>query len=769
MKIRRRLLAKRRLRVERDAARSRADPTSGVPADRINELLRAQVTQEPLLEEFQAHFRHFAQHLPGCDEEFWLLLRQWVADLLSRTDRESFVATVPAQAKVLSTLIDLDRRSDADAFVVNFGLDLHRFRTSLAAGGVVSHLPEYGRLPVDLFVLTAAQLTVNAKIVSTRWESGDVAIEGYAFINHIDVGANDTQIRVQLVDSSGHTIDLLTESFDDARIDEHSKHYFADYRPAGFRATSASAVPPRAMTVMVTVTTAGITRNRTLAPLARAPHARVEPQRFAVTNNHNILELEFDGEAPHDVCLVSPRGTLTGTVRGVARIDLDIRGLAPATGTYELIVRDAAGDLLPVWPRDHVDLLTPLARVRTLDRDGRPALRITAPLRVDERGNRNQQRLRDEARVPRASRDAVFFRALYGEVANCNGRAVHQELWRRGTPLQLFWSVRDRSVKVPEGGIAILEGSREWHDVIATARYHMINVHQMDWFHKPEGQVMIQTMHGYPYKAMGHAYWAQSHFPAAQIARFDRRAREWDYMVSPARYATPLLETAFLRPAGAIPAMLEIGYPRNDTLVSTDTDERERIRLALGIRPHQTAILYAPTFRDYVAVDDLRADTIDFFDASEASGELGPDYVFLMRGHPFNARTDQRGESGATVIDMTDYPDINDLCIASDAAILDYSSLRFDYILTGNPMIFLVPDLDRWHEGRGGVIEYAPTAPGPLVTTHRELVNELRDLDRVERTWRDARTTFKEAFVDIDDGAASRRLVDAVFARRGDV
>ena len=32
-------------------------------------------------------------------------------------------------------------------------------------------------------------------------------------------------------------------------------------------------------------------------------------------------------------------------------------------------------------------------------------------------------------------------------------------------------------------------------------------------------------------------------------------------------------------------------------------------------------------------------------------------------------------------------------------------------------MIFLVPDLERYDAVRGGVIDYAPTAPGPQVTT----------------------------------------------------
>lgn len=752
----------------RRGAPDTGDPTVGVPVGELNNLLRAQVVRGPAALQLNSRFLQFAKHLPGRDDEFWQLLRTWVVKLRAEIDDDTFVANVSAQAKVLSTLVELDRRADADAFVASFGLNLNRFRTAVTADGIVSELPSYGDLPANLFLLTDAQLTVNASITSTRWESGRPVLEGHAFINHIDLATNSTTVSVHLLDTNGAKIEMTTEPVVDERIDELSKHYFADYRPSGFRSTTVAPVPAGEVKAVVTVVTAGVTRTRDVGPLVPASPPVTGPIVSAITGDANILEIAFDRLAPSEVLLVSPRATLRADAAETARFDLGVDGLAPPTGTYELVVLDATGRQVAIGMGEDVDLLLPLARVRTTAIDGRPAIRITAPLRPDERGNRNQQRLRDVARVPRAERDAVFFRALYGEVANCNGRAVHGELVRRGSKLKLFWSVRDRSVAIPEGGIAILEGSHQWHDVVATARYHVINVHQMDWFTKPDGQVMIQTMHGYPYKTMGHDWWAKGDFPAAQVAQFDRRAREWDYFVSPARYATPLLEAAFLEPAAARPEILEVGYPRNDELVTADMATRERVRSALGIKPHQTAVMYAPTFRDYLAVNDMKADAVDFFDASAASQALGPDYVFLMRGHAFNARTDQRGESSPTMIDVTDHPEINDLCLASDAAILDYSSLRFDYALTDKPMVFLVPDLVEWHEARGGVIEYGTTAPGPHATTTVDVVHELADLDALADTWRPAREQFRKDYVDLDDGHASARLVDAVFVPRGD-
>jgi len=397
------------------------------------------------------------------------------------------------------------------------------------------------------------------------------------------------------------------------------------------------------------------------------------------------------------------------------------------------------------------------------------ALNLQAPLADDERGERNQRRLREETRVEVADRDAVFFRALYGEVANCNGLGVHEELRRRGVSLPLYWSVNDHSVPVPEGGVPLIEGTKAWHEVVLSARYHMVNVHQLYWFSKPAGQVLIETMHGYPYKVMGHEWWRKGDFSGSQIRNYDRRARDWDYFVSPATYATPLLKDAFLDPAGAEPEILEIGYPRNDVLLSSRAAEiRESTREMLGIRPGQTAVMYAPTFRDYLSADDLAAQRVDFFDVGEASRLLGEDAVILVRGHAFNARSEDRLLSDSRIIDVTDHPDVNHLILASDVAVLDYSSLRFDYALTDKPMIFLVPDLEKYDAVRGGVIDYAPTAPGPHIATTREVVRHVLRLDELAAEYADARARFRKEYTDLDDGHAAARLVDAVFTPRGD-
>jgi CDP-glycerol glycerophosphotransferase (TagB/SpsB family) len=445
-----------------------------------------------------------------------------------------------------------------------------------------------------------------------------------------------------------------------------------------------------------------------------------------------------------------------------------------ASGTYRVtLVPSRGADVVPVASSALLDRL-PDDRVRDDLRltvqlrpfvPGAVAVAVRPPLAPQERGRRNQHRMRAVANAGSGSERSVFFRTLFGDTTDDSNRAIHEELRRRNTDLTLYWSIRDRSVPVPEGGVGLLENSQEWHERLGNAAYVVVNQHQPLWYAKPSGQVIVQTFHGYPYKGMGQSWWRARDVPTAMVQRLLDRAADWDYLVSPAGYATPHLLREFFTPQAAERVhVIEAGYPRNDVLLSPDRDTiRARVRATLDIADHQTAVLYAPTFRDYLSSNDMTATTVDFFDADTAAHLLGPDYVLLIRGHAFNARANVATVTGPQIRDVTYYPDIADLCLASDTAILDYSSLRFDYALTRKPMIFLVPDKDTYHQLRPALTDYDPTAPGPHLATTRDVVTCLQDLPTLTRHHTPAIETFIATYLEHEDGHATSRVVDTVF------
>ena len=484
-----------------------------------------------------------------------------------------------------------------------------------------------------------------------------------------------------------------------------------------------------------------------------------------------LRAVRFDME-----CIGAPAEVREGEFRAV----LDLRhefyrfGRQPlAAGSYDLFVDLLDGsDLsfpLQIGPRLRSDLPV---RVDTHDHEGNllrgptgaVQLRLARPL-GDVRGKYAQNKLRSRRSTTSGLTRGILFRSYFGERATDNGLSIQEALRRRGSDLPVYWAVQDYGVPVPEGSTPVLVNSREWYDLLGSVKYYVDNMYQPEYFQKREGQVLVQTFHGYPFKVMGHTHWRHQQFSQAKIDAYDARAAEWDYLVSPARYATPLLRREF----NFHGEVLEIGYPRNDVLFSSERDAlRHRVRESLGIRPDQTVVLYAPTFRDYLAEDDQSAVMVDFFDFEEAQRGLGDDYVLLIRGHAFNARTRLRHGSRGNSIDVTVYPEVSDLYLAADAAVVDYSSLRFDFGVTGKPMIFHVPDLERYKAARGWLFDFELTAPGPLARTTEEVVGQLRDLDGVQARHRSDYEVFRADYLDLEDGKAGERFVDAVIVPRGD-
>ncbi|MGL5829395.1 MAG: CDP-glycerol glycerophosphotransferase family protein, partial [Angustibacter sp.] len=116
------------------------------------------------------------------------------------------------------------------------------------------------------------------------------------------------------------------------------------------------------------------------------------------------------------------------------------------------------------------------------------------------------------------------------------------------------------------------------------------------------------------------------------------------------------------------------------------------------------------------------------------------------------------------VIDVSGYPEIQELYLASDLLVTDYSSVFFDFAALGRPMVFYAPDLLSYqNELRGFYLDYQRDLPGPVTTTQDELARELR-ARLFESPHDDVPTEFLDTYAPNDDGAAASRVVDAIFS-----
>ncbi len=200
------------------------------------------------------------------------------------------------------------------------------------------------------------------------------------------------------------------------------------------------------------------------------------------------------------------------------------------------------------------------------------------------------------------------------------------------------------------------------------------------------------------------------------------------------------------------------GIPRTDALAPSprrDAAERE-MRARLGLTDNRTTILYAPTFR---GADLKGARAPELLDIAALHRVLGDQYRLILRLHPF-VKSAMRipDEARDFVVDASREPDVNEVMLAADILVTDYSSIIFEYSLLNRPMAFLAPDLDAYERERGFFFDYRSGVPGPVVDTTEQLITWINtkafDLPRVAK--------FAAESFDVMDGHATERLVEQV-------
>lgn len=124
--------------------------------------------------------------------------------------------------------------------------------------------------------------------------------------------------------------------------------------------------------------------------------------------------------------------------------------------------------------------------------------------------------------------------------------------------------------------------------------------------------------------------------------------------------------------------MVTTGIPRNDALYHATDNDKNNIRERLGLPLDKKIILCAPTWRD--SEDNGATCAIKPpITASFWNEQLKDDYIILFRTHAYT-NTLMGVVFDDFIRDFSSYPNVNDLLIASDILISDYSSIMIDFL-----------------------------------------------------------------------------------------
>ncbi|MDP1369841.1 CDP-glycerol glycerophosphotransferase family protein [Acinetobacter lwoffii] len=364
-----------------------------------------------------------------------------------------------------------------------------------------------------------------------------------------------------------------------------------------------------------------------------------------------------------------------------------------------------------------------------------------------------------EQNTAKIDRKLVYLQCLRGDQVNDNQLAICNELLKQGG-WRIIWGIEDNSVTYPQNTDAVLIGSNEYWHVLRHAEYLCYNHEVPSYLEAGKDQKIIQTYHGHPFKSMGMKRWKASNLNELQIKESLKIREKWDFLMSPSPAATQMYKDNF--PVRA--EIIEVGHPRNDILSNFNENDYKILRDKIGIPQGKKAVLFAPTWRDYATSDPWSSSVPLFIKPEELADQLGDEFIVLFRGHPAHGRKGIENIVHNKVIDVTYWKDVNDLLIACDIGVYDYSSIRFDHAVTRKPMVFFVPDKELYFKHIPPLIEYDETTPGPQVVTLVEVANYVKDLSH-NFDWQSSQKykEFVNRFVPYDDGFATKRFVSKVF------
>ena len=130
----------------------------------------------------------------------------------------------------------------------------------------------------------------------------------------------------------------------------------------------------------------------------------------------------------------------------------------------------------------------------------------------------------------------------------------------------------------------------------------------------------------------------------------------------------------------------------------------------------------------------------------------------LVRLHPnVSALAEQFAAENGQVVNVTAYPDSQELLAAADVLVTDYSSIMFDFMLTGRPCFQFASDIEAYRNDRNFYFSL-DRLPFPLAEDNDAL--ERAVLDFREEDYRAAVDRFIRETGIVTDGRGAERCAD---------
>jgi CDP-ribitol ribitolphosphotransferase len=230
--------------------------------------------------------------------------------------------------------------------------------------------------------------------------------------------------------------------------------------------------------------------------------------------------------------------------------------------------------------------------------------------------------------------------------------------------------------------------------------------------------------------------------------------RHYDWVVCSAERSRQPYAAAFRTRADRV---LPLGTPRVDAFADPVevAAARERVLARFPALVGRRVVLVAPTFRGRGAGKHAGTG----LDGRALRAALPEDHLLVLKTHP-NLDPAATAVAGYDLV-IDRGVDLNDVLVAADVLVTDYSSSIFEWALLRRPLVLVTPDLEAYEADPGLYLDYRTEMIGTRVSETTGIADAVLHATVDEPAW----TAFIAEHLGPVDGRASDRFVERFLAR----
>lgn len=360
-------------------------------------------------------------------------------------------------------------------------------------------------------------------------------------------------------------------------------------------------------------------------------------------------------------------------------------------------------------------------------------------------------------------KNKIVFDNFSGRDYGGNPKYIAEELRSRGLNLDLVWMTRNPHAEYPQGIRTVRYYSFASILEAATAKVWVDNVRAAHLTKKKKNQIYMQTWHASftPKKIEKDA-------EDKLLPIYVKKAKIDGYITDAILSNSKLLDEQYRRTfwLNEKTEILKIGLPRNDILFiqKLHRNIKKKVTDRYNLDDDDYLILYAPTFRDDGSIKgyELPYEAIRLCFEAKTKKKC----KLLLRFHP-NVNVDELSITYTEyLINAFDYPDAQELVIASNAVISDYSTIIFDFAIMKKPVFLHTLDIDEYCKIRGLLPEYYDL-PFSHTYHNEDLLKAISEFSYIEYSEKLC-AYFSENPI-YDNGKASKLAVDWILLKMQEV